>query len=64
MLGHVLSAVAVLLMVLAFLAEWAKDRRMLSEAAGGWLLLGIAAVSLLVFSAGMLVLIGPVTALV
>jgi hypothetical protein len=51
-------------MALAFLAEWAKDRRMLSEAAGGWLLLGIAAVSLLVFGAGMLVLIGPVTALV
>ena len=64
MLGHVIAAIAVLLMALAFLAEWAKDRRMLSEAAGGWLLLGIAVVSLLVFSAGMLVLIGPVTALV
>ena len=64
MLGHVISAIAVLLMAFAFLAERAKHRRMLSEAVGGWLLLGIAAVSLLVFGAGMLVLIGPVTALV
>jgi multisubunit Na+/H+ antiporter MnhB subunit len=64
MLGHVISAIAVLLMALAFLAEWAKDRRMLRQAVGGWLLLGIAVVSLLVFGAGMLVLIGPVTALV
>ena len=64
MLGHILSAVAVLLMVGAFFAEWAKDRGTLGEAAGGWLLLGIACLSLLVFTAGMLVLTGPVTALV
>ena len=64
MLGHILSAVAVLLMVGAFFAEWAKDRGMFSESAGGWLLLGIACLSLLVFTAVMLVLTGPVTALV
>ena len=64
MLGHILGAVAVLLMMGAFFAEWAKDRGMLAESAGRWLLLAIACVSLLVFSAGMLVLTGPVTAVV
>ena len=64
MLGHILAAVAVLLMICAFFAEWAKDRGVLRESTGGWLLLGIACLSLLVFTAGMLVLTGPVTALV
>jgi len=64
MLGHVIAGIAVLLMIGAFFAEWAKHRQVLSEAAGGWLLLATALLSLLVFSAGMLVLIGPVTALV
>ena len=64
MLGHILAGVAVLLMAGAFFAEWAKHRGLLGEAAGGWLLLGIACLSLLVFTAGMLVLTGPVTALV